>query len=101
MKIRDLVRDVVVEEVNMQVSIGDVVWWFGQAQTSDLPLPATVVMFGEDNMVNLTYQQPHTGRSVAIEGVCLCGDPRLKNPNYNKRGAWCPRGTWSFLGLKD
>lgn len=101
MKTRDLIRELVIDEVPVQVSIGDTVWFFGQAQTSNVPLPASISAFGEDNMVNITYQQPLTGRSIAVEGVCLCGDPRLKNPNYNKRGAWCPRGTWSFLSLKD
>jgi len=93
-----LVRPVTLENQTINVAVGDVVFWFSLAQLNSTPHVATVLELLDDNMVTLAVTT-HTEqlKVVRYTGVCLAGDERLKNPNYIKRGAWCPRFLFSFL----
>jgi hypothetical protein len=98
MKTEQLVRPVTLEGQQFNVAVGDVEFWFQQAQLNSTPHVATVLELLDDNMVTLAVTT-HTEqvKIVRYTGVCLAGDERLKNPNYVKRGAWCPRFLFSFL----
>ena len=98
MKTEQLVRPVTLEGQQFNVAVGDVVFWFQQAQLNSTPHVATVLELLDDNMVTLAVIT-HTEQVKLVRhtGVCLAGDERLKNPNYVKRGAWCPRFLFSFL----
>jgi hypothetical protein len=97
---KDLVRSVTLDGTEIQLALGETVWYFGAAQTSDRPIPATVQSFGEDNMVDLVYHEQATGRPQIVKGLCMLTDPRLENMVFRKRGAWCPRGVWTCLEIK-
>lgn len=101
MRTDDLIRTVTLDGQQVSVVLGDVVWYFGAAQTASTPLPATVVAFGGPGLVDLVFTEPTTGKSIAAKGVCMATDPRLENMNNRKRGSWAPRGLWSFLGTKS
>lgn len=98
MRQNQLVQSITVEGQQYNVAIGDVVFWFQQAQLNSQPHIATVLELLDDNMVTLAVTT-HTEqlKITRKEGVCLVGDERLKNQNYVKRGAWCPRGLFRFL----
>jgi hypothetical protein len=98
-KASQLTRTVVIDNTEVTVAIGDPIWWFNQAQM-DIPAPAFIVSFAEDNMVNLTYINHVGARLTNLSGVCLLGDSKLDNKNYRSKGCWCPRGMWTALGLK-
>lgn len=100
MKQSDLIRQFIIEDQPVVVAIGDVVWYFNENQLNTMPHVAQVVAFGEDNMVDLTYNATIGSRLVPVQGVCLVGDERLKNANYRKRGSWIPRGAFTCLNLK-
>lgn len=98
---KDLVRSVVLDEQTVEVAMGDSVWYFGAAQINQCPVPATVMAFGEDEMIDLVYTEPSIGKPVVLKGICMVGDRKLDNMVHRKRGAWCPRGTWTCLNLKE
>lgn len=100
MKLSDLIRQFVIDQNPITVAIGDTVWFFNENQTDSMPHVATVTAFGEDNMVDLTYNAVIGSRLVPAQGVCLVGDERLNNANYRKRGSWIPRGAFPSLNLK-
>lgn len=100
MKQSDLIRQFIIEDQPIVIALGDVVWLFNENQLDTLPHVATVIAFGEDNMVDLAYNAVVGSRLVPVQGVCLVGDERLKNANYRKRGSWIPRGAFSVLNLK-
>lgn len=100
MKFSDLTRIVTIDKTAVPVSVGDTVWWFAGGQLDNIPASALVLSFCEDNMINLSYNSGVGSRLVSETGVCLIGDERLSNAHHNKRGAWCPRGTWTLLNLK-
>lgn len=97
---KDLVRKVTLDDVEVTLALGEVVFYFGAAQVSDRPIPATIQAFGEDNMVDLIYHEQSTGKPQVARGLCMLTDPRLENMVHKKRGAWCPRGCWSCLEIK-
>jgi hypothetical protein len=96
----DLVREITLEGSKVTVSIGDTVWWFAENQLNDTPSVGHIVRFCEDNMVDLVHTTGIGNRQITEQGVCLLSDPKLDNPNYRKRGSWCPRGLWSALKLR-
>jgi hypothetical protein len=99
LKISELTRKFPIDNMLVDVTVGDTVWWFAGAQLNNLPAVATILSFCEDNMINLSYNSTVGSRLVTELGVCLIGDDRLKNVHNRKRGAWCPRGTWTALEL--
>ena len=100
MRLTDLIREFNIDGTPWTVAIGDVVWLFNENQLDAMPHVATVTAFGEDNMVDLTYNAVVGSRLVPVQGVCLVGDERLNNVNYRKRGSWIPRGAFPSLNLK-
>ena len=100
MLLKDLVRKVTMDDLEVVLSLGDVVWFFGAAQVSDKPIPAQIQAFGEDNMVDLIYHEQNTGKAFVAKGICMLTDPKLDKDVHRKKGAWCPRGTWSCLEVK-
>jgi len=98
--LKDLIRTVKLDDVEIHISLGETVWYFGAAQISDKPIPATIQSFGEDNMVDLLYHEQSTGKPMLLRGICMETDPRLANMVHKKKGSWCPRGSWSFLEIK-
>lgn len=99
MEAKQLMRTVKIDGVDVTVAIGDPVWWFNQAQM-DVPAPAVIVSFAEDNMVNLAYINHIGAKFTNLSGVCLIGDTKLDNKNYREKGCWSPRGLWTALNLK-
>jgi hypothetical protein len=99
-RLTDLIREFNIDGTPWTVAIGDVVWLFNENQLDAMPHVATVTAFGEDNMVDLTYNAVVGSRLVPVQGVCLVGDERLSNVNYRKRGSWIPRGAFPSLNLK-
>ena len=98
--LKDLVRSVILDGTEVTLALGETVWYFGAAQVSDRPIPATIQAFGEDNMVDLVYHEQATAKPMTARGICMLTDPRLENMVHKKRGAWCPRGTWTCLDVK-
>ena len=98
---KDLARTVTIDDTPTTIAVGETVWYFGAAQVNDVPVPAQLMRFGEDNMVDLIVHDPTTGKPKVENGICMATDPRLENMVHRKRGAWSPRGMWSFLGLKN
>jgi hypothetical protein len=103
MKLNQIHRSYTIDDTEVHVTLGDTVFWFAQDQKNNVPAVAIVTAFCQDNMVDLAYVAP-LGSSAplkALNGVCLITDERLSNPNYRKRGSWCPRGSWSALEIKE
>lgn len=100
MQTKDLVRTVTLDGVEVQLALGETVFFFGAAQVQDRPIPAQIQAFGEDNMVDLIYHEQSTGKPIVSKGLCMLTDPRLENVIFSKRGAWCPRGCWTCLSIK-
>lgn len=95
--INNSIRRFEFENTDLNLAIGDIVWYYFDGVVEHTPAPAMVVEFGEDNMVTLeVHAMLQPGRHRITSGVCLHGDPRLENMNFRKRGVWAPRGSWAF-----
>jgi hypothetical protein len=99
MKVKEVCRTVEIDGQQIQVLLGDDIWWFAQNQTKTPPAPAKLMEFQSVDMVKLAYLSA-TGKWTVTDGVCLLTDPNLSNHNYSKRGSWCPRGSWKALEIE-
>lgn len=82
----------------VEVTLGDIVWWFPEGQTHNVPMVASVVRLGE-GMLTLRFGHDSGSTYRTQTGVVPIGDERLSNANVRKNGAWCTRAFWSLIQI--
>ena len=85
--------------VEVDVTLGDTIWWFPEGQTNCVPMVAFVTRLGTGGMLTLRYFPPQGTIFKEINGVVAIGDDRLKNTNVRKKGAWCTRAFWTEIQI--
>ena len=97
MKTTELTRKYTIDGYEVDVSLGDTVWWFPEGQTGGSPMVAFVTRLSDGEMITIRYFPPQGSVTSEIIGVVPIGDERLKNPNVRKKGAWCTRALWASI----
>ena len=97
MQTTELTRKYTIDGFEVDVSLGDTVWWFPEGQTGGVPMVAFAVRLGDGGMITLRYFPPQGSVAAEKMGVVPIGDDRLKNPNVRKNGAWCTRALWASI----
>ncbi len=93
-----LAKSIKFQGTDCPIAVGDVVWWFQEAQLQSDPQVGTIIEILEDDMLTLNVQtSTQQPKLVRKEGVCLAQDSRLTNPNFRSRGCWVPRALWPLL----
>lgn len=103
MKAIDLTRKYTVlnhgKPTEVDVTLGETIWWFPEGQTNCVPMVAFVTRLGDGGQLSLRYFPPQGTIFKEHTGVVAIGDDRLKNANVRKKGAWCTRAFWSEIQI--
>lgn len=71
-----------------QVEIGDIVYWYFDADTMKRPTPGIVVLVGPEGTLSLVCWDTNNSFGRSKDGIVHASDPRANNEHFRGQGCW-------------